>query len=256
MTPDQFTQLRRTLSQRLTDALTGLFRSLGSWRDREADLFVAQSVPLVQGSQRTLASFTSLYIADQAGEALGRAVQPPPIPDAATIGLRRVAPGVVYRRPFVTLRMSLRDGADLDTAVEHGANRLHQIAEGDLQQTHAAAARAAMQSLSDRPTGWRRVLAGTENCALCVVASTQLYNVDELNPLHHNCNCRVEPIFESHPAVSAERAAQVKAAVEELSGGRTTRAKDLRGLVIEHGELGPLLVRPRDHHITPADLPA
>ena len=255
MTPDLFTHLRRTLSVRLSTSLVALFRNLGAWRDPDADRFVAQAVPLVQGSQRALASLTAVYVADRAAEAAGRVVGPPPIPGTASIGLRRgIEPGQVYRRPFVTLRMSLSGGDDLPTAVDRGSNRLVQIAEGDMQQTHAESARAAMQALSNQPSGWRRVLVGTENCALCVVASTQLYNVDTLNPLHHNCNCRVEPVFGSHPAVSLERAAQVKAAVEELSGGRTSRAKDLRGLVVEHGELGPVLVRPRDHHITPADL--
>ena len=259
MTPDLFTQLRRTLSLRLVESLTALFRGLGSWRDPDADQFVGQAVPLVQGSQRTLASLVAVYIAARAAEASGRTIGPPPIPDTATIGLRRgTRPDEVYRRPFVTMRMSLAGGDDLPTAVDRGSNRLVQVAEGDMQQTHAESVRAAMRALPEgaRPSGWRRVLIGTENCAMCVVASTQLYTVEHLNPLHHHCNCAVEPVFGSHPAVSPERAAQVRAAVEELSGGRVTRAKDLRGLVVEHGELGPLLVRPRDHHVTPADLPA
>lgn len=247
MTVAQFVQFRRMLSNRLSSALTGMFRGLGSWRDPDSEKFVAQAVPLVQGAQRALASVVSIYVADQAARATDRTVAPPAIPDSAVVNLRGVDPAAVYRRPFVTTYVALSRGDDLPTAVDRGVTRLEQVAEGDMQQTHSNAVRAAMQALPEdvAPSGWRRVPQGPRTCGLCIVASTKLYGVEALNPLHGGCDCSVEAVFGSHPSVGPERKAAVKAALEEIGAGRNYR--NLRGLVVEHGELGPMLVRPKDH---------
>lgn len=249
--------MRRSLSVRLVAALVGVFRSFEAWRTPDAIDFTAQAVPLVQGAQRTLASLTSLYIADQAATVLGRPVAPPPIPDIASVDLRQgITPDQVYQRPFTTVRVGLAKGLSELESVARGENRLNQIAEADLQQTHSEAARAAMRALpaEAKPSGWRRALVGAENCALCVVASTQRYGVADLNPMHPNCNCRVEPLFGEHgPVIEPTRLDQVKAALAEITGSEGR--PDLRGLVVHHGELGPMLVRPKDHFTTAADLP-
>ena len=233
MTPEQFTQLRRSISTQLAAYLDGLFRNLGSWRDPDADQFVFTAVPLVQGSQQTLASLVALYVAERASTATGATVAAPLIPATAILGLRGVDPAEVYRRPFVALRTALSKGEDLPTAIERGADRLAKVAEGDMQQTHSESVRAAMRALPEKPSGWRRVLTGTDSCELCVAASTRTYGVEHLNPLHHNCDCRVEPVY-----------------------GEPARASDPVGYVMHHGELGPRPVRPRDERTTPADLPA
>lgn len=187
MTPEQFTQLRRSISNQLAAYLDGLFRNLGSWHDPDADQFAFTVVPLVQGSQQTLASLVALYVASQASQAAGVPVPTPLVPAAAIYGLRGVDAHQVYRRPFVAVWRSLSKGDDLATAVDRGADRLHKVAEGDMQQTHSVAVRAAMRALPTKPTGWRRVLTGTEDCEMCVAASSRTYSVEHLNPLHHNC---------------------------------------------------------------------
>lgn len=234
MTPEQFTQLRRLISTRLSDHLGGIFRAPGSWRDPDAARFVAQAVPLVQGTQQTLASLVALYVAERASTATGRSVAAPLIASTAIYDLRGVDPAVVYRRPFIATWTSLAKGDDLPTAVDRGANRLAQIAEGDMQQTHSSVARAAMRTLPDVPSGWRRVLKGPSSCAECIAAAGHVFGLDELNPTHHQCNCRIEAVY----------------------GPRPVALGPLRAEIAHHGELGPLLVRPQDHHISPADPPA
>jgi hypothetical protein len=181
-------------------------------------------------------------------------------------GLRGVPYEEVYRRPFATVYTHLSRGAPLEEAVERGATRLAGIAEADLQQTYAHAAQAAMEALdvpeADRPRFWRRVLIGTGNCALCVIASTQRYRVEELNPIHPGCDCEVAPLFGSDPGqvIEPDLLDQVHTAVEELTGDhdRGGRATDYRRLMVqmtrEHGELGPMLVRPRDAFTSADDL--
>jgi hypothetical protein len=78
----------------------------------------------------------------------------------------------VYRRPFVTHYTALAKDLPFSDALDRAENRLEQIGGFDLQQTYAEAARDAMLQLpaDSAPSGWRRVLVGEENCALCVVA--------------------------------------------------------------------------------------
>jgi len=263
--PAQFARGRTTLSLRLRSALSRVFRGLGSWRDPDADRFVGQAVPLVQGAQRVLATMTSAYNACQASLALSRVVAPPAVREAAMLNLRTgVTPSQVYRRPFVTLYTALANGVPFGAALHRAEHRLEQIAEFDLQQTYAEAARDAMTLLPEElaPSGWRRVLVGEENCALCVVAATQRYEVAELNPLHPNCDCRIEPVFDEVAHVlEPDLLDAVKDAIAELTGtvDGSLRRHDLRRLLVsmtpEHGELGPVLVRPRDHFTTAAELP-
>lgn len=265
MTPEQFAVLRRNLSERLITTLVQLFLGLGSWRDNDADEFIALAVPLIQGGQRSLAALTAAFVAEQASEALGTTLAPPGVPDDDAIELRKgIDSEEVYRRPFKAVYAALAKRKNLTTAVELGRVRLEEIAEMDLQQTYAQASRAAMLGLPPeaRPRFWRRVLSGLENCALCVIASTQRYTVEDLNPIHPNCDCQVQGIFGRDPGqvIEPDLLEQVHAAVEELTGqaDRGARAPDYRQLMVrmtqQHGEIGTLLVRPRDRFTGPGDL--
>jgi len=255
---DLFVALRRALSLRLIASLKHLFAGLGSWRDADVVPFLTQAVPLVQGSQKTLGTFTAQHVAFQTSKALDRVISPAAIPDARVVNLRPAEQ--TYRRPFVTVYKSLAKGDDITTAVEHGQNRLAQVAEADLQQTYAQASQAAMEALPKdaTPSGWRRTLQGPVNCPKCVIASTQLFTVATLNPLHPQCDCTVDPVFGSAPLVTDS--AQVKAAITKLTGKTDLSPAELHQLVssmvAEHGELGPMLVRPGDHFTTKADLPS
>lgn len=266
MTPEQFAVMRRSLSTRLIEALVRLFLALGAWRDEDVARFLQQAVPLVEGGQRSLAALTSAFIASQATEALGRTIVPPAIRDRDAVNLRKdVDTADVYHRPFVTLYNALSAGKPFPDALKLAENRLAEIAEMDLQQTYASASRAVMKQLPEsvRPQFWRRVLTGLENCALCVIASTQRYRVENLNPIHPGCDCQVQQLYGKDPGQVVEPALleQVHNAVKQLTGeaDRGGRAPDYRKLMVQmtpdHGELGPLLVRPRDKFTSAADLP-
>jgi hypothetical protein len=186
VTPDVFASLRRSLSGRLILTLTRLFNGLGSWHRPDAQRFTATAVPMVEGAQTALAALTSNYVASVASEALRRPIAPPPIPQNARARLRLVDPAEVYQRPFVEVYTALKDGQQLDQALGKARLRLREVAEGDMQLAYAHASRAAMEGLSEgvKPTGWRRVLQGSESCAMCVLASTQRYHIENLNPIH------------------------------------------------------------------------
>jgi len=267
MGPEEFSAQRRTLIDQLIGMLTDLFGGLGSWRREDVEAFADQALPAVRASQQTLAALCAVYVAAQASEQLGYEVPPPGIPDADAVDLRQgVTPEEVYRRPFATVYTHLARGEPIDAAVEHGRARLAEIVEADLQQCYAHAVQAAIASVEvdpgDRASFWRRTLVGETNCALCVIASTQRYRVEDLNPIHPGCDCRVDPVFGPDPGqvIEPDLLEQVHAAVEALTGAsdRGGRATDYRQLMVtmtpEHGELGPMLVRPRDRFTGADDL--
>ncbi len=266
MNPDQFTAARRTLTDRLVQFLKQLFLQPGSWRDDELAVFVQQAVPLVEAAQRQLAIWTALNIAYDASAALGRAIAPIGIPDSAAVNLRRgVDTEDVYERPFRTVYAALAKGKSLPDAVLLGENRIREVVELDLQQTYAEASRSAMEQLPDdaQPRFWRRELRGEENCALCVLASTQRYHIEKLNPIHPGCDCRVKPIWgktDPGQVIDEELLGRAHDAVQELTGQADAggREPDYRKIVLqmtrEHGEVGPMLARPLDHFTTEAAL--
>lgn len=267
MNPAGFAFVRRSLSGRLIDALTRMFNGLGSWHRGDAQRFVAAAVPMVEGAQTALATLTSNYVASVASEALRRPVAPPPIPQVARARLRLVDPAEVYQRPFVEAYTALKDGQQLDQALNGARLRLGEVAEGDMQLAYAHSSRAAMDGLPEgqRPTGWRRVLVGPENCAMCVLASTQRYHRKDLNPIHPRCDCTVEPIYGPlglDRVIEPQLLEQVHAAVKDLTGvtDRGGRAVDYRHIMTQivhhHGELGQMLARPGDRFTGPRSIPA
>ena len=95
---------------------------------------------------------------------------------------------------------------------------------------------------------YRRVLTGRENCALCVVASTQRYYRGDLLPIHPGCDCGVQPLppgLAVNQVIDEDLLEQVHQITADRLGvsDRGGRTPDYRKLltVSEHGEYGPTL---------------
>lgn len=255
MTEEEFTAQRRALTVALIAALTQLWYSLGSWRSADIARFVEQAVPLLRGAQVVLAEMTTIFMATQASDRLGRPVDPPSIPEDRVTDLRNgVSDTESLSRPFKDTWKSIAEGDDLEAAVEKGRARLVGLTEFEMQETYAHASREAMSRFPapDRPRWWRRVPQGPVTCALCWIASTRAYSVEELNPIHPGCDCRVDPQYTNPPGIVADPdTLQVieKAVADELGREGVTDAETLRDLFIdvtdEHAELGRILAYPR-----------
>lgn len=104
---------------------------------------------------------------------------------------------------------------------------------------------------------YARVLSGVENCALCRVASTQLYHSGDLMPIHPGCDCGVELVPESDRARwKAEKRAELEDLqdqMDEAGLNSSSDQKDLSQLIVteQHGEYGPTLAW-RQHEFTGA----
>lgn len=224
------------------------WRAQGSYRDADVQRLVALIVPRVQAGQVQIASLTSSYIAALTS------VPAVPVDRAEVTMGRGVAPEDVYQRPAVEVYTALAAGAPLDAAVDAGLTRLSSLAATDMQMAKVRQSRTSMRRSGVQR--YRRVLRGAENCALCLLASTQRYWVGDLSPIHPGCDCDVAPIPRGTPAgqvIDPETLAETHRAVAEKLGVAYAdgRGIDYRKLVLvrEHGEYGPTLTM-RAHRFT------
>lgn len=255
----RYTSVTVALRQRLIALVLQAFGATGSYRDEDADAFVEQILPLVLGAQQQMGALTDAYlsamVADMfGGAAAARGVQ---IPQA----VRRVAPEEVYRRPFVTIWTALSQGKSMTEAVRQGETRLASITGTDLQLVRTEATRQVL-SRDGRVQFYRRVLRGSYNCAMCVIASTQRYRKERLMPIHPGCDCGTRPLPAGEDTSQVIEPDLLEAAHDAVQAGtgavdRGGRLPDYRDIIIDrqHGELGPLMALRRQDFTGPKDIP-
>ena len=117
-----------------------------------------------------------------------------------------------------------------------------------MQLAKVRASRQSMRGYPEEGQFYRRVLTGRENCALCVVASTQRYYRGDLLPIHPGCDCGVQPLppgLAVNQVIDEDLLEQVHQITADRLGvsDRGGRTPDYRKLltVSEHGEYGPTL---------------
>lgn len=256
----QFIAGRRTLRSALMEWIRRWFAAASSFRDADADRFVAQAVPVALGAQRSVVALTAAFQARMLSDLTGGAAAAPPVALEWVSGaaLRGVDPAEVYRRPFVEIYRRLAEDKSLTEAVTAGQRRAQSIAATDLQ---LAVVRTSQVVMDDQwaPQFFVRELTGDENCGLCVLASTQRYRRGDLLPIHPGCDCvpRMRP-GAAPQVIDPELLAAAHTAIDERFGASDPggRAPDYRKVILvrEHGELGPVLTV-RGHEFTgPGDV--
>jgi hypothetical protein len=227
--------------------------SMSSYRGADINRLIDAIVPRVQAGQIAVANLTSAYVAGVAGQA------GIPVNASEVTGGRGVDPDVVYRRPAVTVYSNLSEGKPFLDAVKAGGLRLAQLIGMDMQMSKVRQFQTSGQAAGFG--GFRRELTGRENCAMCVIASTQRYHIGELMPIHPGCDCGVAPLKagEDVPQVIDESLLEsTHGHVADFTGiaDRSGRAPDYRKLIVtqDHGEYGPTLAWRGDAFTGPNDL--
>lgn len=221
--------------------------SLPHYRASAVEEMIEAITPRVIAGQLRVADLTRAYLARCAVE-LGWKVVLPPIDQDEIIGARGVDPRTVYRRPAVDVYTALAAGKPLPQAAAEGRLRLTQLIGGDMQLAKTHASRQSMRAYPREGKYFRRVLTGRENCALCVVASTQRYHRGDLMPIHPGCDCGVQPLppgLAVNQVIDEDLLEQVHQITADRLGvsDRGGRTPDYRKIltVREHGEYGPTL---------------
>ena len=235
------------IRQQITAFGQAYWDSLPHYRASAVEDMIQAITPRVAAGQLRIADLTRAYLAQCARE-LGWNVVLPPIDQDEIRGARGVDPRVVYRRPAVDVYTALAAGKPLPQAAAEGRLRLTQLIGGDMQLAKVHASRQSMRGYPAEGQFYRRVLTGRENCALCVVASTQRYYRGDLLPIHPGCDCGVQPLppgLAASQVIDEDLLEQVHQITEDRLGAsdRGGRTPDYRKLltVSEHGEYGPTL---------------
>ena len=235
------------IRQQITAFGQAYWDSLPHYRTSAVEDMIQAITPRVTAGQLRIADLTRAYLAQCARE-LGWKVVLPPIDQDEIRGARGVDQRIVYRRPAVDVYTALAAGKPLPQAAAEGRLRLTQLIGGDMQLAKVHASRQSMRGYPEEGQFYRRVLTGRENCALCVVASTQRYYRGDLLPIHPGCDCDVQPLppgLAVNQVIDEDLLEQVHQITADRLGvsDRGGRTPDYRKLltVSEHGEYGPTL---------------
>lgn len=272
---DGYNRINTRLIRGAGDLASNLFSNLGSWRDDDVERYQRLIRPQIDGIKLQAAQLQAAYYQEVAKQQ-GKPYEPAAVrPDDLTeTNLRNGAEVTeVYRRPFVSMYTELAKGELVGAAIAVGAARAASIASTDIQLAARIAGLKQRQN-NDNIVGYRRVLTGSENCALCAIASTQRYTRNELKPIHPGCDCTEEPIygdFDPGQVIDPQGLETIHQALQRQLGvsdvgarnagiGKATAAgepiSDFTEIIVtrEHGEYGPTLAW-RDQKFTgPSDL--
>jgi hypothetical protein len=241
-----------------------VFRQLGSWRDDDFLRYLEIIGPQLDGLKVQAGNLQAAYY-QQVALANGEAFAPVETrPQDVSEPVLRNGPtrDEVYRRPFVETWTALAAGELVRVAIEQGAGRASSIAETDIQLASRQAGLRQRQA-NGNIVGYRRVLTGSENCALCAIASTQRYRRNNLKPIHPGCDCGEEPLYgdfdpgqvlDPEGLDSIHQALQTQLGVSDRNArsaqiGKFVQYEDEQRLADfteiiatrEHGEYGPTL---------------
>lgn len=222
-------------------------------RDADVGRLVERLAPQVIAGQLQLANLTSAFLAQQAALLRGIPVKPARVDRKEILGVRAGIPiEELLHRPAVTVYTELAVGATYENARKAGFHRLISIAGTQLQLAKTHQARKALETSG--ATYFRRVLSGSENCKICVLAATQRYRTGRLADIHPGCDCGVEELPRGE---TPERIIdpQLLKAVNSLTDedGKPLGTRDLI-TVHEHGELGPVLTWKKHDFATITDI--
>lgn len=214
--------------------------------------FLLLVVPFVIAAQRQSAMLVNAFLAraggrqplpldlsEVTGAAIRRATQPvieasQAHPDGLPEDAKGVPPRITYRRPFVTTWSALADHHPYVDAVAMGRDRAQGTAAMDVQNAMRHTL-IAVGEQDDLILGYQRV-PDSDPCAFCALIAGRRYLKSDLQPVHENCACSVAPIYESNRGDFTGKPENDL----RISRDGVTAA------VVEHGELGPLLVDGND----------
>lgn len=224
------------------------FLNLGSWRDEDVPRYLEQIAPAIESNKKTIANLTTGYYSKIAEATKEEFTIPRISPDMlSTEALRNGSTAeMIWQRPFKKMWTQLKKGDDFSDALQAGADRATSIARTEMQLAKRGAGLYA-RNANDRIIGYIRTLSGSENCALCYVASTQRYTRGDLLPIHPGCDCGEMPIYGTQDigqVIDQENLDKAHEAIAQRFGisDRGAREPDYRKITIhEHGEIGPYL---------------
>lgn len=244
---DQFAAQSEQLKSKLEEFVLALYAGQNFY-DAAAMANIGTQAANTSNAQAVIAAgLAAQYVATTTGLITGEPLQAPSLVLAP---LRNGADMVkVYQRPAKLFRRLRAQGVSPEDAFARAMQLASAISDTNMTLAQRAAYTGALEKLQGSAgiTGFRRVLhpelSRTGSCALCVVASDNVYKVSQLMPLHNLCKCTVLPIIGAlDPGSSLNNLTLTD--LYDAAGG-STHAFDLKNVKVtvrQHGEYGPVLV--------------
>lgn len=231
---DAHIEAQRRLREQAAAAVAAAWQSLPAYNEADVATFLARAVPVTQAAQRASVQVTSAFLQRLVGARVA------PAPEQVLAKVRNGTPPTeVYRRPFVNVWTDLKHGKPYEMAVASGLERATSSVQMDVQ----LAMRQTLVDVAQRNTmilGYQRV-PDPGACAFCRLIAGQRYHVDQLMPVHNRCGCGVEPITSENRDQFTGRKKFDQAIPATVGPDGTVTA------IVDHGELGPLVVDGHDH---------
>lgn len=225
-------------------ALTRIWRGLPAYDRPNLDQWLSEALPVVEAAQRQAAALTNAYVA----RAMERGPVGIDLTEVIGAAVRNgTPPETVYERPFIGVWSALKQGTEWEQAVAGGLSRATSSAAMDVQLSMRAASEV-IDAADPNVYGYKRV-ANPSACNFCKeVDGAYIKGADGfVMGLHNHCGCGVEALREPHPgAVHLPDGTELR----PYAYGPLNDNVALR----EHGELGPVLVDPKQAFTSQADL--
>lgn len=243
---DQFAAHSEGLKQQLEKYVLALYAGQNFYDAAAVAQIGTQAANATNAQAVIAAGLAAQYVATTAGIVAG---EPLSVPSLVLPAIRNGVDLVkVYERPAKLFRRLRAQGVSPEDAFARAMQLASAITDTNMTLAQRAAYTGALERLESTAgiTGYRRVLhpelSRTGSCALCVVASDNIYKVAQLMPLHNLCKCTVLPIIGAlDPGNSLNNL--TLADLYDAAGGSTFGAdlKSVKVVVEQHGEYGPVL---------------
>lgn len=248
---DHYASTTATSDAATSTAVWSAYRTIEDWANPDQTIDAAKNaVATILSAQRkdagTASEFVEYYLQLLTGS------RPRRNTGGGGAYVRNANPFDVYSRPVFAYRDTLATGMQADQALLEAKRRAEILSVTDAVLARRDAAIASI-SLSTA-THYRRVihpeLSQTGVCGLCIAASTAVYSVDDLMPIHSRCKCTVLPIIDG-----ADPELWNQHDLEKLyAENPATKRQDLaatRYTVNTDGELGPVLTPAKGESTVP-----
>jgi len=253
---DKHVAQRRNILEKLLRLLLGLWADFDRWDDEDVVAgMAAKSATIVNSAVAEVRRTQRSYLRPVLNAFGVDTTQLPAIIDSYPRA--NTFTSEVYARPVEQFIWARRNGGTLTESKEAFEQRLRDVAEADMLAAEREESQRVYKSRTEI-IGHRRIIHPEKaesgfSCGLCVVAATRFYTTDELLAIHGGCNCDTAPITAtSDPGLSLNE----NDLKEFYNAAGSTASEDLlntRIRYVEHGELGPILVKQGDHFRTPED---
>jgi hypothetical protein len=244
----QQTAVSERLRENAAAAAEAAWAGFDSWYDTAAVTALgAELASLSTSAQQTTTGAVALYVDTVVGLISGTAqtLSTPPVPEIrGGVDLK-----LVHTRPAEAFKQAIATGSPEDKALDLAVNRGANLMRTDVALTERVATTRRYQQTGTKR--YRRIvrpeLSESGSCGLCIAASTRIYKVSQLMPIHPPwCKCRSMPLAGDVDPGALINEADLDAL---YAAAGSTAAADLTGVrvkVNQHGELGPVLSRAGD----------